>query len=105
LRRRIALLVKRVVRRRRLGAGGSRCRGGVDSGDSAELRYDLMLIESEEGLLIRPHLMNVYVVEAGLGVFLNLREMPLRIGSAKDSIRDPHLVEKLYGLLKMLRQC
>jgi hypothetical protein len=48
--------------------------------------------------------MNVYVVEAGFGVFLDLREMPVRIGSAKDSIRDPLFVEKLYGLLKMLRQ-
>jgi hypothetical protein len=63
-----------------------------------------VLIESEQGFLIRPHLMNVYVVEAGFGVFLDLREMPVRIGSAKDSIRDPLFVEKLYGLLKMLRQ-
>lgn len=49
-----------------------------------EARQHLALIEVEEAGLIRPDLMHVHVVEAGIDELPDRRDVPLGVGTARD---------------------
>src|SRR4051812_35844311 len=64
----------------------------------------LALGESEELLLVRPHLVDVDVVEARLLVLADLLEDRLGVGAAGDALGHVVLGDRLRGLLEVLGQ-
>src|SRR3954447_22190205 len=64
----------------------------------------LALGKSEELLLVRPDLVDVDMVEAGLLVLVDLLEDRLRVGAAGDALGDVVLGPRLRRLLEVLGQ-
>jgi len=62
-----------------------------------EPRNDLALVEAQEAVLVRPDLVDVDVVEAGVPRRRGSLEMPLRIGAADDGRGDIVLGDELGG--------
>src|SRR5215211_2668091 len=70
----------------------------------AKARQDPPFIEPEETLLIRPNLVDVQMIIAGVDERLNSRHVPLGIGAACDHLRHLLLADHAHGLLEMGRR-
>src|SRR5918998_3509220 len=77
-------------------SGGSRARGRV-------LRQDLSLREADEPFLIRSHLVDVDVVEPGLGVLVDHGQVLAGIRSDDDALGDLLRGDELNRLLEVGR--
>src|SRR5687767_12914890 len=66
-----------------------------------ELGQDFVGVEPEEAVLVRPDLVDVDVVEAGVGVLLDLGPVPLGVRSADHQLGHVLRTDQLSGLLEV----
>jgi hypothetical protein len=67
------------------------------------MRQDLALGEADESLLVGADLMDIDVIEAGLGVFVDPRQVLSGVGTDDDALLDLFRRDKLHGLLEVRR--
>src|SRR5215217_8361177 len=70
---------------------------------SAQLRQDLILVETEVPFLLGPYLLHVDLVVAGVGVRLELLQVLLGVGAAGERLSHHVLGDELGGLLEVPR--
>src|SRR5579883_823125 len=64
---------------------------------ASQCREDLFPVKLNALFLLRSDLMNVHVIEAGVGVLLDFLQMRLRIGPANDVLHDVFFPDQLRG--------